>query len=554
MLARAELRRSWRAILALGLLAGLTVGIALTAAQVGRRTSTTYDRLVATTGAPDAVVLVLGGRAQAEAVADLSTVETSWVTTSAVARVAGEQLRFLGVVAGHTPPPPGLVTPVFVEGRPPDPRRASDLVVSEHLAGVAGWEVGDDVDLEFLTTEELTQFDTGFGDPDGPSLGMRVVGIVRSVSDGTSNAAEAFSTRALARRLQAGDSGYYSVFVRLRHGAADLPRFSRQVDRLARDAEPLAGAGEFLGFDVQIPGRQRSVVNVTTRVLVIGLAGFAAIVAAAGLLTCGLTLRRQLASTTLDQRTLAALGATRSQTRLAQFTSTIPFVVVGTVTGVVVALACSAISPIGSLAQQEPNPGWRPNLGLLVAGAAVGAVALTALAALATFIAGPRGPQRRTSALVRRLSRGGSAAPVVLGTRFALEPGRGRTSVPVRSVRVACAVGLTALVAVVVWASSLGRLVDDPARWGWVADARFFDVTDRDVERLVADDRIDAVSSVEEVTVDVEGRTVPADALTVEKGSGVAWTVLDGRLPSDTGEILLGVRLAASSSAPSATR
>jgi hypothetical protein len=110
-------------------------------------------------------------------------------------------------------------------------------------------------------------------------------------------------------------------------------------------------------------------------------------------------------------------------------------------------------------------------------------------------------------------------------------------------VRVACAVGLTALVAVLVWSSSLTRLVDEPHRWGWVADARFFDVTDRDVDRLVSDDRIAAVSHVEEVTLELDGRAVPADAFTDRKSS-VGWTVLDGRMPSDIGEVLLGARLA----------
>ena len=40
MLARVELRRAWRTLLALGLLAGVTLGIALAATQVARRTAT----------------------------------------------------------------------------------------------------------------------------------------------------------------------------------------------------------------------------------------------------------------------------------------------------------------------------------------------------------------------------------------------------------------------------------------------------------------------------------------------------------------------------------
>ena len=84
MLARAELRRAWRTLLALGLLAGATLGIALAAAQVARRTSTAYDRLVEATGAPDAVVLVLGDEQRARAVTRLPEVAESWATEGGV--------------------------------------------------------------------------------------------------------------------------------------------------------------------------------------------------------------------------------------------------------------------------------------------------------------------------------------------------------------------------------------------------------------------------------------------------------------------------------------
>ena len=60
MLARAEARRTWRVLVALGLLAGAALGVALAATQVARRTTTAYDRLALASGAPDAVVLTVG--------------------------------------------------------------------------------------------------------------------------------------------------------------------------------------------------------------------------------------------------------------------------------------------------------------------------------------------------------------------------------------------------------------------------------------------------------------------------------------------------------------
>jgi hypothetical protein len=54
--ARADVRSRWRALVALGLLAGLTAGVALAALAGARRTDTALDRLRHETRAADAVV------------------------------------------------------------------------------------------------------------------------------------------------------------------------------------------------------------------------------------------------------------------------------------------------------------------------------------------------------------------------------------------------------------------------------------------------------------------------------------------------------------------
>ena len=54
--ARSELGRRWRALVALGIIAGLAGGLALAAMAGARRTSTAYGRWRAATAAPDAIV------------------------------------------------------------------------------------------------------------------------------------------------------------------------------------------------------------------------------------------------------------------------------------------------------------------------------------------------------------------------------------------------------------------------------------------------------------------------------------------------------------------
>src|SRR2546421_8464416 len=56
MWARSELGRRWRALVALGVIAGVAAGLALAAMAGARRTSTAYGRWRAATAAPDAIV------------------------------------------------------------------------------------------------------------------------------------------------------------------------------------------------------------------------------------------------------------------------------------------------------------------------------------------------------------------------------------------------------------------------------------------------------------------------------------------------------------------
>ena len=54
--AGADIRRRWRSLIVLGLLAGLTAGVAMAALAGARRTDTALARLDRVTHAPDAVV------------------------------------------------------------------------------------------------------------------------------------------------------------------------------------------------------------------------------------------------------------------------------------------------------------------------------------------------------------------------------------------------------------------------------------------------------------------------------------------------------------------
>src|SRR5439155_21456888 len=62
----------------------------------------------------------------------------------------------------------------------------------------------------------------------------------------------------------------------------------------------------------------------------------------------------------------------------------------------------------------------------------------------------------------------------VAGLRPALEPGRGRTAVPVRSAMAGAVVAIVALVAALTFGASLRGLVDRPRLYGWDWDKALF--------------------------------------------------------------------------------
>ena len=64
-----------------------------------------------------------------------------------------------------------------------------------------------------------------------------------------------------------------------------------------------------------------------------------------------------------------------------------------------------------------------------------------------------------------------SSMPAVIGLRLALQPGAGRTALPVRSTIASAAVGVAALTAALVFSASLGHLLATPTLYGVTWDA-----------------------------------------------------------------------------------
>jgi ABC-type antimicrobial peptide transport system permease subunit len=141
--------------------------------------------------------------------------------------------------------------------------------------------------------------------------------------------------------------------------------------------------------------------------------------------------------------------------------------------------------------------------------------------------------------------RAGLGAAGVAGLRFALEPGRGRTAVPVRSVLTGAVLAVIVVAATLTFGASLSYLVARPALYGWnFSDALYStdgwgpfppSVT---TPLLRRDRLIAATTGVYFLTVQIDGQTVPAILSPVRPA--IAPSVLRGRGLDGPGQVVLG--------------
>lgn len=146
---RSELRASWRAWAVLILLIGTFSGVVVAAAGGARRTATAYPRLLAASGASDALVAALrtGPRGYYREVGRLPQVEESSVVAGLPLspRLASGQpgnlnVNVLAPVSGGFGR--SLDRPKLLAGRLPEPDRPREALINEVVAARYGLRVG----------------------------------------------------------------------------------------------------------------------------------------------------------------------------------------------------------------------------------------------------------------------------------------------------------------------------------------------------------------------------------------------------------------------------
>ncbi|AWS40522.1 ABC transporter permease [Streptosporangium sp. 'caverna'] len=462
---RLELRRRLRPLIVLALLVGLATATILTAVAGARRGESAIERLRAVTLPADAVVLPNDSAFDWNKIRALPGVAA--VAGFAVAPFFVEELPGY---AGYLPPADGeamrtVERPVVLEGRLPDPSRADEVVISGRFSGSYGLGVGDALTFRLMTVAEAgnPNFD---GVPHGPLVPARIVGVIRSpwYSDAVGGRGDMHPSAGLFAAhpknfLGAGTYGFANALVRLDRGESGLPAFRKSLSEVTgrTDIEIWNGADN---------ARRSQRVN-TYESLALGVFALAALVAA--LVLVGQSVARYATANVSDLQVLRASGITTPQVMAAASAGPFLASVAGASAGVGGAVLGSLWMPIGAASLLEPAPGLDVDVLVLAVGWVIVPLLVLAgaLAAARLAIAAARSeaPPRR-SAVARAVARLGLPVPLVIGTRFALEPGRGRTSVPVRPALFGAVAGVLGVLASFTFAAGVADAAGNPARFG----------------------------------------------------------------------------------------
>ena len=394
----------------------------------------------------------------------------------------------------HTHAEPGQKPPVFegstdgdftkedrvtlVDGRLADPKRTDEIVMNAQAARQLGLHIGSTVRIGFNSDAQLLSADccSAKATPPVVVVDLRLVGIivlgptvVQDDVDALGSQVGLF-TPALTRKLAQCCATYSTSALQVSGSAREVAVVQSEVDRVVGKGLTAAGAGSGAGGPALVIATAERAI----RPEAIALGVFGGIAALAAILIAAQVIGRQLRLGADDTGVIRALGAGPAMTAADGLIGILGAVVVGSLLAFAVAVALSPLAPLGPVRPVYPTPGvafdWTVlGLGVLVLVAVLGilSVGLAYRAAPHRVARQGRGRIDRASTVTRATASAGLPASAVTGVRFALEPGSGRSAVPVRSAILGAVLAITVVTGVFTFGSSLDTLVSHPSLYGW---------------------------------------------------------------------------------------
>jgi FtsX-like permease family len=550
---RLDLRRRWRSLAVLALLVAVASGTVLTALAGARRGAGALDRLKDRTVPATAAILANTPNFDWSRVRTLPEVEAFGFFGPQFPVEGRSDVVAEPLIGGSAMT--ALERPVVLAGRMLDRDRTDEAVVGPGFLDRQHLRLGDRLSVVLPTPAELrTMAGSGPGGAfTGPRITVRLVGVVSSTWWGEpttvtlSPAVAARHPDSVVRTSGTPPGSPYvaNALVRLRGGAAAIPQLRTDFARVTgrSDVEVLD-----LADWVERPVRQQTSFEARC-LLAFALAAFLA-----ALFLVGQAVSRSAASVMAELQPLRAVGMSRGQSVAAASATMAIAAVAGGTIGVAAAAVASRWFPIGRAAMVEPSPGMSVDWVVLAPGLVLAALLVTGGAAAASWLAlgaGRRPAGSRRSPVAAAAARAGLPVPVVIGTRFALEPGRGRTAIPVRPALVGAVVGVLGLLAALTFARGVTDVAGHPERFGQTYQLAAF-AGDSGQEVGPTDRLLTALRGSPDVVGVEDARTAVAtgpDGVSsvslYSYGAGpkpLDTVVTSGRMPRTAGEVLLAPR------------
>ena len=543
---RAELRRRWRSWLTIALLIGVVGGLVLAAAAAGRRTESAFPRFVAAYGfdadvyaarpLPNLVKLPdvtsaaelfgpFNGQPECRCTHPISPTNFGVIVASPEAR------SVFKLISGHLP----------------DPSAPYQVLASFSLQQDYGVHLGTVIDVPFYSRSQASAINNATGappKPDGPTVAFHVVGFEATEYEfpsGTSPSYDLYATQAFVRTVIPRTAVDYVYAVRLRHGAADLPRFENEANALRATGE--GGVGN--------EDQQAASVEASIHPQAIGWWILAVLAALVGLAVIGQAVARQSVVEREDYPTMATLGLDRRQLVMLGMARNLVVGLAGAAGAVALATALSPIAPLGEARIAETSTGVAFDTLLLPLGAlATVAVVLTlgiwpAIRAARILRFNDRKGASRASVVVTQLAAMGAPPSAVIGVQNALQRRSGGAAVPVASAFLGTVLAVMALCGTAVFGASLSHLTSTPELYGDPFQINFTAVAGTQTALLASLERDRAVTAITRgyaTEVFVNEVAVGAIATTAIRGR-LLLSIVDGHFPSGEGQIGLGATI-----------
>jgi len=463
---RAELRRRWRSWLAIALLISVVGGFVLAAAAAGRRTESAFPQFVAAHGF-DAVVYAnrpVPRVAKLPGVVSVTELVTPFNgQPSCDCKHPINQANISVVVLSPKSGPPFNL----VSGHVPDPSDPNQVLASFTLQQDFGVRLGTVIHIPLYAASQFAAVNNAIGagpPPRGPTVALHVVGIEATEFEFPSGSAPTYllyATQAFARTVIPRTAVTYDYFVRLRHGAADIPRFASAARTLN------VGTGGYSSEDAFAASVQASIHPQAT-----GWWILAVLAALVGLAVVGQALARQTIVESEDYPTMAALGTDRRQLVALGMARDLVVALTGAAGAVAVAVALSPLAPLGEARAAEASTGIAFDTLVLPLGAIATVAVVLALGiwpaarAAHTLQSGDHAVASHPSVVVAHLAGTGAPPSAVIGVRNALERRSGGGTVPVGSALLGMVLAVVALCGTAVFGASLSHLTTTPKLYG----------------------------------------------------------------------------------------